>query len=51
MMRNGDWVSNVTRSLEGVSDDLKRGVIKMFGRVDSEMGDMLAANAKETAIL
>lgn len=51
MMRNGDWVSNVTRSLEGVSDDLKRGVIEMFGRVDSEMGDMLAADVKETARL
>lgn len=51
MMRNGDWVSNVTRSLEGVSDDLKRDVIEMFGRVDSEMGNMLAADVKETARL
>ncbi|OJJ81295.1 catalase [Aspergillus glaucus CBS 516.65] len=45
------WVSNVAGSLEGVSDDLKRGVIEMFGRVDSEMGSMLVAEVKETARL
>lgn len=45
------WVSNVAGSLEGVSDDLKRGVIEMFGRVDPEMGSMLVAEVKETARL
>lgn len=45
------WVSNVAGSLEGVSDDLKRGVIEMFGRVDLEMGNMLAARIRETARL
>lgn len=45
------WVSNVAESLEGVSEDLKRGVIEMFRRVDSGMGDILAAKIKETARL
>lgn len=45
------WVSNVAGSLEGVSDELKTGVIEMFRRVDSEMGNMLAAKVKETARL
>lgn len=45
------WVSNVAGSLEGVSEDLKRGVIEMFGRVDSGMGNMLAAEVKESARL
>lgn len=45
------WTSNVAGSLEGVSKDLKKGVIEMFGRVDSEMGNMLAAEVKESAKL
>ena len=45
------WVSNVAGSLEGVSEDLKKRVIEMFGRVDSEMGNMLVAEVKESAKL
>lgn len=45
------WVSNVAGSLDGVSDDMKKGVVEMFGRVDSAMGSMLAAQIKETARL
>lgn len=45
------WVSNVAESLEGVSDDLKRGVIEMFGKVDLDMGNMLAMKVREIARL
>lgn len=45
------WVTNVAGSLDGVSDDLKKGVIETFGRVDPDMGNMLAAQIKETARL
>ena len=45
------WASNVAGSLVGVSEDLKKRVIEMFGRVDSGMGSMLAAEVKESAKL
>lgn len=45
------WVANVAGALEGVDDELKKGVVQMFGRVDSGMANMLAAKIRETARL
>jgi catalase len=42
------WVSNVSETLENVPIQLREAVVEMFSKVDSRIGQMLAAKANSS---
>ena len=45
------WVENVSETLEAIPAELKQGVIVMFSKVDSHIGQMMIAKGKEVSHL
>ncbi|KAJ5692475.1 hypothetical protein N7462_001898 [Penicillium macrosclerotiorum] len=45
------WISNVSESLEGVSEELRQAVIAMFSKVEPEIGERIANQFREVSRL